>query len=98
MVQPAVVKMNYTLRTFDSAKDLAREAALRWLDAMADCDLFTVALSGGRIPKLLYAEVVAQASEDAFANAHFFGAMNAAFRQRMKRVILNSPLYGCCWR
>ena len=64
--------MNHTLRTFDSAKDLAREAALRWLDAMADCDLFTVALSGGRIPKLLYAEVVAQASEDAFAKAHFF--------------------------
>ena len=72
MAQPAAVKMNHALFTFDSAKDLAREAALRWLDAMADCDLFTVALSGGRIPKLLYAEVVAQASEDAFANVHFF--------------------------
>ena len=64
--------MNHALRTFDSAEDLAREAALRWLDAMAARDLFTVALSGGRIPKLLYAEVVSQASEDAFANAHFF--------------------------
>ena len=64
--------MNHALRTFDSAGDLAHAAALRWLDAMADRDLFTVALSGGRIPKLLYAEVVSQASEDAFTNAHLF--------------------------
>jgi len=64
--------MNHTLRTFDTAEALAREAATRWLSAMAQRDKFTVALSGGRIPKLLYAAVVAQAQPDLFANAHFF--------------------------
>ena len=64
--------MNHALRTFDSAEDLAREAALRWLDAIAGRESFTVALSGGRIPKLLYAAVAAEASAGAFDKVHLF--------------------------
>ena len=64
--------MNHTLCRFPNAEALAAEAAVRWLSAMDLRDSFTVALSGGRIPKLLYAAVAAEASPDAFANAHFF--------------------------
>ncbi len=64
--------MNHALRTFDSAEDLAREAALRWLDAIAGRESFTVALSGGRIPKLLYEAVAAEASAGAFDKVHLF--------------------------
>ncbi len=64
--------MNHTLSRFPNAEALAAEAAARWLRAMDQRDQFTVALSGGRIPKLLYAAVAAEASPKAFANAHFF--------------------------
>ena len=45
--------MNHTLRPFATAEALACEAALQWLDAIAGRESFTVALSGGRTPKLL---------------------------------------------
>jgi 6-phosphogluconolactonase len=64
--------MNHTLRPFATAEALALKAATRWLSAMDQREKFTVALSGGRIPKLLYAAVAAEASPEAFANVHFF--------------------------
>ena len=64
--------MSHTLRPFDTADALAREAATRWLSAIVRRESFTVALSGGRTPKLLYAAVAARTSPEAFANVHFF--------------------------
>ena len=64
--------MNHALCPFATAEALAREAALRWLDAIAGRESFTVALSGGRIPKLLYASVAAEASAGAFDKVHLF--------------------------
>ena len=64
--------MNHTLRPFATAEALAQEAAKRWLSTIARRESFTVALSGGRIPKQLYASVAAEASPEAFANVHFF--------------------------
>ena len=64
--------MSHTLRPFDTAEALAREAATRWLSAIARRESFTVALSGGRIPKLLYAAVAAEAPVGAFDKVHFF--------------------------
>jgi 6-phosphogluconolactonase len=64
--------MNHTLRRFPDAGALATEAATRWLDAVAGRHSFTVALSGGRIPKLLYAAVAAEAPAGAFEKVHFF--------------------------
>jgi 6-phosphogluconolactonase len=64
--------MNHTLRPFATAEALALEAATRWLSALAQREKFTVALSGGRIPKLLYAAVAAEAPAGAFEKVHFF--------------------------
>ena len=55
--------------------ELARHAAAFWLERLAKRDPakpFTVALSGGRIPKLLYEAVVKQAQPGVFDNVHFF--------------------------
>jgi 6-phosphogluconolactonase len=54
---------------------LAEHAATQWLQRLAERDdskLFTVALSGGRVPKLLYNAVAKQAAEESFNNVHFF--------------------------
>ena len=54
---------------------LAEHAADRWLKSLAardDSKPFTVALSGGRTPKLLYKAVAKQAAEGSFNNVHFF--------------------------
>jgi len=54
---------------------LAEHAAQQWLQRLAardDSMPFTVALSGGRIPKLLYKAVAKQAAEGSFNNVHFF--------------------------
>ena len=54
---------------------LAEHAAEQWLRRLAardDSMPFTVALSGGRTPKLLYKAVVKQAAEGSFNNVHFF--------------------------
>jgi len=67
--------MNHTLHNFANAEALAHEAAKCWLNAVAavaDHDSFTVALSGGRIPKLLYAAVAEQAGAGALDHVHFF--------------------------
>ena len=54
---------------------LAEHAAAQWLERLAKRDAgrpFTVALSGGRTPRLLYESVVAMARPSAFDNVHFF--------------------------
>ena len=54
---------------------LAEHAAARWLERLAKRDAgrpFTVALSGGRIPRLLYESVVTQAGGGAFDKVHFY--------------------------
>jgi 6-phosphogluconolactonase len=54
---------------------LAEHAASEWLERLAKRDTgrpFTVALSGGRTPRLLYESVVALAQPSAFDNVHFF--------------------------
>ena len=54
---------------------LAEHAAAKWLERLAKRDTnrpFTVALSGGRIPKLLYESMARCAGEGAFENVHFF--------------------------
>ena len=60
---------------FADKLELARHIAALWLERMAKRDPakpFTVALSGGRIPRLLYELVVEQARPGAFDNVHFF--------------------------
>ena len=60
---------------FADKVELARHAAALWLERLAKRDPakpFTVALSGGRIPRLLYEAVVAKAQPGAFDNVHFF--------------------------
>ena len=62
-------------KAFDNKQELARFAAKMWLDRLALTDPnrpFTVALSGGRIPKLFYQEVTELAHPSAFKNVHFF--------------------------
>jgi len=60
---------------FADKVELARHTAALWLERLAKRDPakpFTVALSGGRIPRLLYELVVEQARPGAFDNVHFF--------------------------
>ena len=54
---------------------LAGHAAAQWLERLGKRDAgrpFTVALSGGRIPRLLYESVTKLARPSAFGNVHFF--------------------------
>ena len=54
---------------------LAGHAAAQWLERLGKRDAgrpFTVALSGGRIPRLLYESVTELARPSAFGNVHFF--------------------------
>ena len=54
---------------------LAEHAAAQWLERLAKRDAnkpFIVALSGGRIPKLLYESAVELSQPSAFKNVHFF--------------------------
>ncbi|MDP7047883.1 MAG: 6-phosphogluconolactonase [Verrucomicrobiota bacterium] len=60
---------------FEDKHELARHTAAQWLERLAKRDAgqpFTVALSGGRIPRLLYESVVALARPSEFDNVHFF--------------------------
>ncbi len=54
---------------------LAEHAAARWLERLAKRSAgrpFTVALSGGRTPRLLYESVVTRAGGGAFDKVHFY--------------------------
>jgi len=60
---------------FSDKAALAEYAAEKWLERLTRRDTnrpFTVALSGGRIPKLLYESMVRCAGEGVFDNVHFF--------------------------
>lgn len=67
--------MNTKLTSFTDAEELATAAADRWLQAVqahsADRP-FTVALSGGRIPKVLYKVFAQKAAEADLSQVHFF--------------------------
>ncbi len=67
----------HELIQFADNVSLARAVAERWLELLSKHPAgapFCVALSGGRIPKLFYAEIVrlAAARPQLFANVHFF--------------------------
>ena len=75
MAQPSfgLVMRGYT--AFNNKLELARFAANMWLNRLTLSDPnkpFTVALSGGRIPKLFYQVVVELAKPSLFKNVHFF--------------------------
>lgn len=60
---------------FSDNTALAEHVAGLWIERLATRDSrhpFTVALSGGRIPKLLYQAVTQQARDVSFRNVHFF--------------------------
>ena len=62
-------------RAFANKAALVENAAAQWLELLAKRDVgrpFTVALSGGRSPRLLYDSVAELAQPSAFDNVHFF--------------------------
>jgi len=64
----------HSLKLFDDAEAMAKDVAARWLAVLARRDTslpFTVALGGGRVPKLLYQEFARQAADD-LNRVHFF--------------------------
>lgn len=75
MAHPNTCQLMSGYISFDDKHELARFAAKKWLDLLAIRDSvkpFTVALSGGRIPKLLYQAITELAQPDLFENVHFF--------------------------
>jgi len=67
--------MSHTLHHFEDAETLAAAAAERWRTALLERDparSFTVALSGGRIPKALYKAFAGLAVGDSLEGVHFF--------------------------
>ena len=59
------------IRIFDNSRELARGAAEHFM-ALAQKDFFTVALSGGSTPKILYEVLVDRQKEVPWARTHFF--------------------------
>jgi 6-phosphogluconolactonase len=71
--------MSYELISCPDDATLAREVAKRWLEKLAasnKSNVYTVALSGGRIAKTFFIEIVRQslAQPISFAGVHFFWA------------------------
>ena len=67
--------MSHTLYHFEDAETLAATAAERWRAALLARNPdrpFTVALSGGRIPKALYNAFAGLAAGDSLEGVHFF--------------------------
>jgi len=67
--------MSYTLHQFEDAETLATAAAERWRTVLLERNrarTFTVALSGGRIPKALYKSFASLAADDSLEGVHFF--------------------------
>ena len=67
--------MSHSLYHFEDAETLAAAAAERWRAALLARDPgrpFTVALSGGRIPKALYKAFAGLAAGDSLEGVHFF--------------------------
>lgn len=67
---------NFDVRTFASADELAKAAAGEWLQLLSLGKPHCVALSGGRIAKAFYQEIVAiaQKQRDMLASVEFFWA------------------------
>ena len=68
---------SHTLHVFPDVAAMTKSAATRWLELLGQRNPghpFTVALSGGRTPRALYAETVKQArnKEVSFDDVHFF--------------------------
>ena len=75
MAQPETVQVMSGCRAFANKAALVENAAAQWLELLAKRDVgrpFTVALSGGRTPRLLYDSVAELAQPSAFDNIHFF--------------------------
>lgn len=75
MAQPETVQVMSGCRAFANKAALVENAAAQWLELLAKRDVgrpFTVALSGGRTPRLLYDSVAELAQPSAFDNVHFF--------------------------
>ena len=75
MARSAAFKVMSSYTAFPDNIALAEHAAQQWLQLLAardDSKPFTVALSGGRTPKLLYKAVAKQMAEVSFNNVHFF--------------------------
>ena len=75
MAQPETVQVMSGCRAFANKAALVENAAAQWLELLAKRDAgrpFTVALSGGRTPRLLYDSVAELAQPSAFDNVHFF--------------------------
>ena len=75
MAQPETVQVMNGCRAFANKAALVENAAAQWLELLAKRDAgrpFTVALSGGRTPRLLYDSVAELAQPSAFDNVHFF--------------------------
>ena len=75
MARSAAFKVMNSIIAFPDNTALAEHAAQQWLQRLAardDSKPFTVALSGGRIPKLLYNAVAEHAAKVSFDNVHFF--------------------------
>lgn len=67
--------MSHNLHHFGDAQTLAKAAAERWRAALLERNPsrpFTVALSGGRIPKALYKAFAGLAAGDSLESVHFF--------------------------
>lgn len=67
--------MSHGLHQFSDAECLAQAVAKRWLGTLQTRSTdrpFTVALSGGRIPKALYKAFALVADESVLRNVHFF--------------------------
>ena len=67
--------MSHNLHHFGDAQTLAKAAAERWRAALLERNPsrpFTVALSGGRIPKALYKAFAGLAAGDSLEGVHFF--------------------------
>jgi len=75
VARPAAFKVMSGYTAFPDNIALAEHAAKQWLQLLAardDSKPYTVALSGGRTPKLLYKAVAKQIAEVSFNNVHFF--------------------------
>ena len=75
MARSAAFKVMSSYTAFPDNIALVEHAAQQWLQLLAardDSKPFTVALSGGRTPKLLYKAAAKQMAEVSFNNVHFF--------------------------
>src|SRR5207244_2642178 len=92
---------NVEINAFPDDRALAEAAAEQWVAEMGAAvqasTRYCVALSGGRIARRLFTALagMAKARPQPLGSVHFFGAMSAAFRPMIRRVISVWP-GSCC--